>query len=131
MNFAWLYVGALVGGFVFTAAACPAVGWLGGRLHVLDRPSGRKAHGSNTPSLGGLAIFLGLAAGSASVGLFGNWRSIERILSDPANLSLLVACGAVFAVGLWDDVRGIRWAAPEARSDVHVKPSRRPPCRLR
>ena len=65
MNSAWLFVGALIGGFALTATACPLVAWLAGRLKVVDSPDSRKRHLASTPSLGGLAIFLGLVVGRA------------------------------------------------------------------
>jgi UDP-GlcNAc:undecaprenyl-phosphate/decaprenyl-phosphate GlcNAc-1-phosphate transferase len=37
-----------------------AASWLGDRLHLLDRPGGRKLHKRPTPLMGGLALIVGL-----------------------------------------------------------------------
>ena len=68
------------------------------RLGLLDCPGGRKDHQSPTPVTGGLAIFVG----SAVVLLW--FQS-----SSHAVHSLLAASVLLVAMGLYDDLRDMRW----------------------
>jgi UDP-GlcNAc:undecaprenyl-phosphate GlcNAc-1-phosphate transferase len=78
--------------FAVALVVTPLVGALARRLGVLDRPGGRKGHHRATPYLGGVAIVLGVAAGFAVGGVAGRFAVV------------LAATGAVFLVGLADDV---------------------------
>jgi UDP-GlcNAc:undecaprenyl-phosphate GlcNAc-1-phosphate transferase len=68
------------------------------RLGLLDHPVGRKDHAEPTPVTGGLAIFFGCAV------LFFWSRS-----SSPALHSLLAASVLLVAMGIYDDLRDLRW----------------------
>ena len=89
-----------------TYVTTPAVIWLARALGAVDLPGGRRAHREPTPRIGGLAVFIGFAAGLAfaayltgylfdmpSPGVY--WRGMAL-----AAIGLLV-------VGLIDDLWGL------------------------
>jgi UDP-GlcNAc:undecaprenyl-phosphate GlcNAc-1-phosphate transferase len=82
---------ALVGIVVleFSVRACGALG-------VVDAPGGRKQHKGQVPLAGGPALVSGLWL----VFLF--WGE-----SSGLNIPVLVVVSGLFAVGLWDDLRGV------------------------
>ena len=45
---------------VITFIATPAVRWFALRTGVIDHPNDRKVHALPTPTLGGLALFIGI-----------------------------------------------------------------------
>ena len=51
--------------FVTTFMLTPAMLWLARRIGAIDQPSDRKVHADATPTLGGLAIFLGVVVAGA------------------------------------------------------------------
>ncbi|MCA1708759.1 MAG: undecaprenyl/decaprenyl-phosphate alpha-N-acetylglucosaminyl 1-phosphate transferase, partial [Actinobacteria bacterium] len=63
---AYLFVGVVA--FVVAFVATPLVCKLATRVGAIDHPNDRKVHALPTPTLGGLAIFLGIlvAGGVAS-----------------------------------------------------------------
>lgn len=77
-----------------------ALGWLIPRaapLGLVDQPGGRKDHGAPIPVVGGLAMWLGLAAGAVSAGLL-------PVLGAP-----LLAGAALVVLGIVDDRRDLDW----------------------
>jgi len=78
--------------FAVALVLTPLAAALARRLGVLDRPGGRKRHSRATPYLGGAAIVAGVAAGFVAGGVAGRF------------VVVLAAAGAVFLVGLADDV---------------------------
>ncbi len=78
--------------FVVALVATPLAAAVARRLGILDRPGGRKRHGRAVPYLGGAAIVAGLVAGFAAGGVAGRFAVV------------LAAAGAVFLVGLADDI---------------------------
>ena len=83
----------------FTLAAALARWLAAGRgFVVLDHPNERSLHDTPTPRTGGLAIVAGLVCGHALASFTGH-----------GGVAVMVASGAamVFAVSLWDDVRGV------------------------
>jgi len=79
------------------------------RAGWVDAPSPRKIHRLAVPRLGGVAVF------PATVGallLFQTarhyWRGAEFV-SGSLLLHLLLPTSLVFAVGIWDDIRALRW----------------------
>jgi len=78
--------------FAVALVLTPLMAALARRLGVLDRPGGRKRHSRATPYLGGVAIVAGVAAGLAAGGVAARFGVV------------LAAAGAVFLVGLADDV---------------------------
>ncbi len=96
--------------FLLCLLLTPLVRDLALRLQIVDRPDGtRKAHQRPTPRIGGLAIAL---AYTASFALFlllplkARWMIFEPHL--PFVARLLPVAGLVFALGLLDDVYGLR-----------------------
>jgi UDP-GlcNAc:undecaprenyl-phosphate GlcNAc-1-phosphate transferase len=90
---------------VATFAVTPAVRWLALRLGWIDRPSDRKVHPKPTPTAGGLAIFVGVAAALGVSRVVPGVREIHETSSDQD--AALVAALVIVAVGLLDDVRGL------------------------
>lgn len=68
------------------------------RFGLLDHPAGRKDHALPTPTTGGIAILLGMAAGLAALGL------LDRI-----DVCFLAAGLLLVVVGVLDDLRDLRW----------------------
>lgn len=66
---------------------------IGARLGIVDHPDARKQHQGNVPLTGGIAIFMTLLFGTLILGIA------------PYTFSMLVIACAVFAVGVFDDVR--------------------------
>jgi len=99
---------------VFLAAALtalvttPVVRRLATRFGAIDHPSDRKVHPRPTPTLGGVAIFLGVAAGLGVASITPSFRDVFRLSSEP--IGVLAAGGVILALGIYDDLRGL--AAP-------------------
>ena len=94
--------------FVVGLVVTPIVRTLAHRLELLDQPGGRKVHQLPVPRLGGVAmtIAFGVAIGLATLaspdlGAVGSLRPNRA----PA---ILVGVGLLLAVGLVDDIRGMR-----------------------
>ncbi|HXF35726.1 MAG TPA: MraY family glycosyltransferase, partial [Actinomycetota bacterium] len=85
--------------------ATPLVRLLALRTGAVDHPSDRKVHPRPTPTLGGLAMFLGLLAGLGASRLLPVFDELNRRSSEP--LAALVAATAIVLVGAIDDLRGI------------------------
>ena len=82
------------------------------RIGAMDAPGVRKVHAAPVPRIGGLAIFLAVGvAALAGVAFDGATRGAVR--GDLLRYAGLLCAGAlVFAVGLADDIRGIRVKRP-------------------
>ena len=65
------------------------------RKNLVDTPSRRKIHTKITPSLGGIAIFIGFLIASLIWMDFGEWRNLRYVLA-----SLFI----VFLLGVRDDL---------------------------
>jgi len=85
--------------FLITAAVMRLLRPVARRLDLLDYPQGRKDHAEPTPVTGGLAILIGCLA---AFFLFQNPASVGLQAFSAAALLLV-------AVGLWDDMRDVRW----------------------
>ncbi|WP_405373497.1 MULTISPECIES: MraY family glycosyltransferase [unclassified Microbacterium] len=97
--------------FVITAAITFALSWLVWkvairyRLHPAIRE--RDVHKNPTPRLGGIAMFLGLAAFFL---ISSQWPAFEIIWSEPARMwSLLGAAALMVVVGVADDLWDLDW----------------------
>ena len=82
------------------------------RIRAIDSPGGRKSHEGRIPRLGGLAIAVGILAGTAVTELvaralsFGKSTALEGLA--PLELVLVgLAWALVFSIGLRDDIRGM------------------------
>ena len=87
--------------FLITLLAIPPIVRLSNIKHIFDMPNGRKSHAVNTPTLGGVAIFVGLVS------------SILFCSSSQEVLSLRYIVFAIlilFFIGLKDDLyRMVVW----------------------
>lgn len=91
----------------------PLVLRLSTRLGAVDVPDDRKVHAVPTPTLGGIAIFLGFVLGLGVASRLGPFRaSFQPLASWPPSELVCVAIGAtvIFILGLIDDLKGL--AAP-------------------
>ena len=95
--------------FVVTAAVTfvttPLVRRLSLRLGWIDHPSDRKVHPVPTPTAGGLAIYVGVAAGM----LFGRFVPVLSELYETSTEleAAMVAATVTVVLGVVDDVRGV------------------------
>ncbi|WP_380165930.1 hypothetical protein [Jannaschia sp. R86511] len=101
---------------VVTAAVAAVLPALLLRAHLLDTPGSRSSHSAPTPRGGGIAVVAGVAAAAVVAAL---WQGATGTPGSPGAgttdavpvgwLVLLLAAGAgAGAVGLVDDVRGVR-----------------------
>lgn len=102
------YLGVLLATALTTFAATPVVRWLANRFGAIDRPSDRKVHPKPTPTLGGVAIWLGILAGLWAASAIPSFRGVFALSSEP--LGVAIAGTVIVALGAFDDLRGI--AAP-------------------
>jgi UDP-GlcNAc:undecaprenyl-phosphate GlcNAc-1-phosphate transferase len=99
----YLLVFAASAGVSFVAT--PLVRRLSLGLGWIDRPSDRKVHPKPTPTAGGLAIFLGVAAGLGLSRMIPFLSSLHETTSDIE--ATLVGAVTILAVGVIDDARGV------------------------
>jgi UDP-GlcNAc:undecaprenyl-phosphate GlcNAc-1-phosphate transferase len=88
----WLYV--LLFAFSATFALTPASIALGMRWGFVDRPDDRKIHGTPTPRVGGLAVYLGFVGAILVNSILEDWMA-----------AILVAGSLLLIVGMLDDAR--------------------------
>lgn len=110
----WIECGILLAVAAFTTIACtPFAKWLATKCDAIDYPDNRRVNTRPTPRMGGVAMFLGLCAGCLVVGIgvaFWGWVNPFRShVGFRINYPLL-AVGVIFmfAVGVVDDIRGIK-----------------------
>jgi UDP-GlcNAc:undecaprenyl-phosphate GlcNAc-1-phosphate transferase len=81
----------------------------------VDRPDGRrKLHVTPVPRLGGVAVYGAFALVCALLVVLEKAGWISAALSGSAYLHLLIACGAVAAIGVVDDIADVRPASKVA-----------------
>ena len=100
----YLVVLAVAAGVSFLAT--PLVKHLAARVGAVDVPDDRKVHSTPTATLGGIAIFLGFAAGLGTAWLLGDFKDLFSFSSEPTGV--LVGAVAVVALGALDDMRGLK-----------------------
>jgi UDP-GlcNAc:undecaprenyl-phosphate GlcNAc-1-phosphate transferase len=97
---------------VFAASAgvtflvTPLVRRLALRFGAVDHPSDRKVHPRATPTLGGVAIFVGALAGIVAARGIGAFQSLFETSSEL--VATMVAGAVILVVGVVDDVKGLR-----------------------
>jgi len=91
----WLYI--LLLSFAATFALTPASIVLGTRWGFVDQPSERKIHGTPTPRIGGLAVYLGFIGSILANSILEDWMA-----------AILVAGSLLLLVGIADDA----WELP-------------------
>lgn len=105
------YAVVLIVAAVVAYAMTPPVLALSRRIGAVDIPDDRKVHAVPTPTLGGASIFLGVAAALAAASSLEPFTASFRPifvwpLSEPVGIG--VAAAVIFAVGVIDDLRGLR-----------------------
>ena len=90
---------------VFGAGATRFAVWLSHRLAILDNPGGRKAHREPVAYLGGLGFTVTVLFG---VLLYAWMRPHDMLMDQQTGYVFVGGLVAIFFVGLWDDVAGMR-----------------------
>jgi len=75
------------------------------RVGAIAHPTDRAVHLEPTPTMGGLAMFLGMLAGLGVSRLLPFFDELSRTTSDP--VATLVATSAIVLVGVFDDLKGV------------------------
>ena len=88
-----------------TFAITPIVRRLSLRLGWIDRPSDRKVHPNPTPTAGGIAMYVGLAAGLLAARLIPFLSDLHETSSELD--AAFVAATVVVVLGVIDDTRGV------------------------
>lgn len=88
-----------------TLAATPFVRWISLRLGWIDKPSDRKVHPQPTPTVGGLAIYVGVLAGLAVARFL---PFLEGLFETSSDLDAAAIGGTlIVALGAVDDTKGV------------------------
>src|SRR5688572_28106838 len=95
-----LQLAAAITSFVIAFLVVPVIIKFSLQKNLVDVPGRRKIHKKITPSLGGVAIFLGFFISSLIWIDLHSWSSIKFIL---------VALFVVFFIGVRDDLVPLRW----------------------
>ncbi len=91
--------------FIASLALTPLAKRLAVVLGAVDRPSRRRrVHVREVPRLGGIAIFFPVMVATGMA--FRIAQAEEPRLEPIQFLGVVVACGAIFLLGLYDDIRG-------------------------
>lgn len=88
-----------------TFAITPVVRLLCLRLGWIDRPSDRKVHPNPTPTAGGIAMYVGVAAGLLAARLIPHLSGLHETSSELD--AAFVAATVVVVLGVIDDARGV------------------------
>ena len=99
----YLIVGFAAG--VFSYISTPVVAWLAVRIGAIDHPNDRKVHAKPTPTLGGLALFIGLVVAVAGAMFVPQFAEALTTSSQP--IGILAAGVVIFALGAVDDLRDL------------------------
>ncbi len=93
-------------GAAVTALVTPLVARFARRIGAVDRPHDpRKVHRDPVPTLGGIAMFVGLLAAVGVAFLLPEFRPLFTTTSEP--LALVVGGLAIVAIGVADDLFGL------------------------
>jgi UDP-GlcNAc:undecaprenyl-phosphate GlcNAc-1-phosphate transferase len=88
-----------------TAAAVPFVRRLAYRVGAVVAPDERRVHLRPTPTLGGIAMFIGFATGMAVASRMHQFRPVFEGTSEP--VGVLLGAALIFGLGLLDDIREV------------------------
>jgi UDP-GlcNAc:undecaprenyl-phosphate GlcNAc-1-phosphate transferase len=92
--------------FFVTYLATPVVKILASKLNALDMPNDRKVHSQPVPRLGGLAIYIGFLTAIGAAILLTNFLGVG--VNPGTVLGILLGGSLLVAVGVADDIRGLR-----------------------
>ena len=99
----YLLVGLVAAATTF--ATTPFVRAFSLRFGAVDHPSDRKVHATPTPTLGGMALFLGLVVAGV---VASQMREFEGIFTQSSEAAGILAGGLIiFALGVVDDLRDL------------------------
>lgn len=103
-----VYATVLLAALLATALLTPLARQLALRCGIVDKPDVRKQHRDPVPYCGGVAVFGGLLTGLLALLLLARdpARSVAHL--DNRTLALVGGAAAMFALGLWDDVKNLR-----------------------
>jgi len=88
-----------------TCAVMPAVIWLSLRWGAVAQPDERRIHTRPTPTLGGMAMFVGLGVGLLIAAMS---KGFTEVFESPANIIGIAGAAIVmFVTGLVDDLRDV------------------------
>ena len=88
-----------------TALVTPLVRWLATRVGAVVAPDERRVHLRPTPTLGGLAMYVGFLAGMATASRIDQFDPVFEATSEPAGV--LLAATVICGVGVIDDLRDV------------------------
>src|SRR6266704_2607604 len=80
----------------------PVVRWIAVRYDAVDRPGGRKVHAIATPTLGGLAMFLGFMGALAL-----SSRLFHQLFASSEAAGVAIGASLMTAIGIVDDIKGL------------------------
>jgi UDP-GlcNAc:undecaprenyl-phosphate GlcNAc-1-phosphate transferase len=89
---------------ITTLVATPIVRWFAVRTGAIYRPGDRTVHTRPLPTMGGLAMYLGLLAGLGASFALPFFREVHRANAEP--LATVVTVTLVVALGVVDDTKG-------------------------
>ncbi len=99
----YLVVGLVA--LVATFVATPIVRWISIKIGAIDRPNDRKVHAQPTPTLGGLAMFIGIMTAGAAAYFLGDF---SRVFSQSSEAwGIAAAALVIFILGAVDDMRDL------------------------
>jgi UDP-GlcNAc:undecaprenyl-phosphate/decaprenyl-phosphate GlcNAc-1-phosphate transferase len=98
------YLAVFLASALTTFAVTPLVRRLAVRFGAIDQPSDRKVHPKATPTMGGVAMYVGLIVGLGASRLLPYFSEMNRGSTEPQ--AALVACTLMLGLGMIDDKRG-------------------------
>jgi len=102
------YLAVYLGSACLALVITPAIIRLGRRIKAIDVPGLRNVHTKSIPRIGGVAIFMSAMALILCVLLLPNVVGQRFRIIKPQLVVLLSAATFIFAVGLIDDLKGLR-----------------------
>ena len=97
-------VSAFVVAFTVTFVSIPSIVRVARNKNLFDKPSLRRSHQRQIPTLGGIAIFAGF---TLAAGIFMNSYFLAEYKYVSSLQYILVACIIMFFIGLKDDIQAI------------------------
>ena len=103
------HIVAFILSLVVSAMCTPLVRKFARKYNLMDSPEDpRKVHQSPTPRLGGIAIALGFWSPLVALLVYNNDISTILFAEPLAMLGIGLGSAAILAVGVWDDLYGMR-----------------------